>query len=223
MPKPSSRPVADLAPDPRNPRRITEAAAAGLGRSMAQFGDLAGITYNKRTSHLVTGHQRMSELRKAGATEWTLDGDRGWIEHPITRERFAVRVVDLSPEEERQANLIANSSHVSGTFTADAIAQLEEISAAGVNLAPLCLDALMDELREAAGQFDAEEVGMPDAPNQAAPGFQQMTFTLTDNQTETVRRALSAATRRLGPFVDTGNENSNGNALAAMAAEACRG
>lgn len=43
--------------------------------------------------------------------------------------------------------------------------------------------------------------------------FQQMTFTVSDEQAEQVKRALEAA-KRVAPFVDTGNENSNGNALA---------
>jgi hypothetical protein len=40
-----------------------------------------------------------------------------------------------------------------------------------------------------------------------------MTFTVTDEQAEEINRALSAA-KGAGPFVATGNENSNGNALA---------
>jgi hypothetical protein len=40
-----------------------------------------------------------------------------------------------------------------------------------------------------------------------------MNFTLHDEQAATIRQALEAA-KDLGPFVDTGNENSNGNALA---------
>lgn len=43
--------------------------------------------------------------------------------------------------------------------------------------------------------------------------FQQMTFTVSDQQAETVKRALDAA-KKAGPFEGTGNENSNGNALA---------
>lgn len=43
--------------------------------------------------------------------------------------------------------------------------------------------------------------------------FQQMTFTLSDEQAEQVRAALERA-RSIGSFVDTGNENGNGNALA---------
>lgn len=43
--------------------------------------------------------------------------------------------------------------------------------------------------------------------------FEQMTFTLATAQAETVREAIERA-KAAGPFVETGNENSNGNALA---------
>jgi hypothetical protein len=42
--------------------------------------------------------------------------------------------------------------------------------------------------------------------------FQQMTFTVSDEQAEQVKAAIEKA-KRMGTFVDTGNENSNGNAL----------
>ena len=43
--------------------------------------------------------------------------------------------------------------------------------------------------------------------------FQQMTFTLHDTQVEQVKAAI-VASKALGEFVDSPNENSNGNALA---------
>jgi len=43
--------------------------------------------------------------------------------------------------------------------------------------------------------------------------FQQMTFTVADAQAEQIDAAIAAA-KKVGPFIDTGNENSNGNALA---------
>jgi ParB-like chromosome segregation protein Spo0J len=55
--------------------------------------------------------------------------------------------------------------------------------------------------------------GMPGLPDGDREPFQQMTFTLHDEQVATVKEAMDAA-RTLGPFVDTGNENGNGNALA---------
>jgi ParB-like chromosome segregation protein Spo0J len=46
--------------------------------------------------------------------------------------------------------------------------------------------------------------------------FQQMTFTVTDEQADAIKQALDAA-KDASAFVDTGNENSNGNALARIA------
>lgn len=56
---------------------------------------------------------------------------------------------------------------------------------------------------------EGEMAGLPDGDK--AP-FQQMTFTLHDDQADIVKRAIQAA-KDAGPFVDSPNENSNGNAL----------
>jgi acyl-CoA reductase-like NAD-dependent aldehyde dehydrogenase len=54
---------------------------------------------------------------------------------------------------------------------------------------------------------------MPDLADGDREPFQQMTFTLHDEQAEQVRAAIEKA-RAMGAFVNTGNENGNGNALA---------
>jgi len=54
---------------------------------------------------------------------------------------------------------------------------------------------------------------MPDLASGDREPFQQMTFTLSDDQAQDVKRAMDAA-KKAGPFVDSVNENSNGNALA---------
>ena len=45
-------------PSPRNPRRITDDALAGLRASLRTFGDLSGLVFNRRTGNVVCGHQR---------------------------------------------------------------------------------------------------------------------------------------------------------------------
>jgi hypothetical protein len=50
-------------------------------------------------------------------------------------------------------------------------------------------------------------------PTEDRAPFQQMTFTLHDTQAEQVKEAVRLA-KAAGPFVDSENENSNGNALA---------
>jgi hypothetical protein len=59
------------------------------------------------------------------------------------------------------------------------------------------------------GEWGEAFGGLPDGDR--AP-FQQMTFTLHDDQVEQVKAAIEAA-KDIGPF-DSENENSNGNALA---------
>ena len=56
-----------------------------------------------------------------------------------------------------------------------------------------------------------EEGQLPDLKGE--PELTQITFTLSHEQKEEVQNALAEA-KKIGPFIDTGNENSNGNALA---------
>jgi hypothetical protein len=64
--------------------------------------------------------------------------------------------------------------------------------------------------------FDAEAVDMPALADGEKSPFEQMTFVLTKDQADIVREALVAA-KAAGSFVNTGNENSNGNALQRIA------
>jgi ParB-like chromosome segregation protein Spo0J len=75
------------------------------------------------------------------------------------------------------------------------------------------VQAMLDGLAEECGIFAAAETELPDLPSGDREPFQQMTFTLSDEQASDVQRALAAA-KEAGPFVNTENENSNGNALA---------
>jgi hypothetical protein len=79
--------------------------------------------------------------------------------------------------------------------------KLDELNFDALNLRTM-LTAEIDE----AAAFGA----LPDADR--AP-FQQMTFTLHDTQAEQVREAVKIA-KAQGAFIDSLNENSNGNALA---------
>ena len=58
-----------------------------------------------------------------------------------------------------------------------------------------------------------DDIGLPDG---AKVGFAQMTFTVTQDQADLIKKAVEDA-KALGDFGDTGNDNSNGNALARIA------
>lgn len=81
-----------------------------------------------------------------------------------------------------------------------------------VNSDSKAVQRMLSELAEGAGVMPAVEwSALPDG--EKAP-FQQMTFTLHDNQAVIVREALSKAKTQGGFNAD--NENSNGNALTAI-------
>ncbi len=135
-----------LKADPQNARRITSEALAGLGVSMTTFGDLSGIVFNARSGRLVAGHQRMEQLRAAGAKTWRrLSKGEGVVVHPKTEERFPVRIVEWDDTTERMANLAANNPAIQGEFTAEALAQLKALDE-HVDFEGLRLDALYEQL-----------------------------------------------------------------------------
>lgn len=90
--------LAELAPADYNPRKIGPKAMAGLKASLARFGELGGIVFNKRTGHLVGGHQRVKALLQLGETH------------------ADVRVVDLPLSEEKAANLALNHPGIGGEW-----------------------------------------------------------------------------------------------------------
>lgn len=138
--------IADLAADGRNPRKISDEGAAGLAQSIEKFGDLAGITFNVRTGELVTGHQRVNQIRaKYGEREIEIiDAAAGIGVIRIDESHvFPVRVVDWSPAKQRAANVAANNPKIQGKFTDDLSAYLLEVEAELAAELPGALDALL--------------------------------------------------------------------------------
>ncbi len=140
--------VALLRGDALNPRSIRPEALTGLGVAMEVFGDLSGIVWNETTGELVAGHQRMDRLGAAGATTWTRTSETsGYIEHPKTGERFAIRIVRWDIETQRAANLVANNPEIQGEYTDAALDQLAAMEARE-DFEALRLEALEETLRD---------------------------------------------------------------------------
>ena len=160
-------PIATLAPDPKNPRKMTDEARLGLQVSLETFGAL-DIVFNDETGELVSGHMRLAALKAAGATEFVRDGDWGHITHPKTGERFPVRFVRWDRLRQKLANLTANNDFIRGDFTEDAIDQLRGLEHEA-QFAELELDKLLAEIESqqeeaepTAGNCDPDDV--PDVP-----------------------------------------------------------
>ena len=120
--------LADLAAAPWNPRKISEKALAGLGESVKRFGLVVPIVWNRATGHVVGGHQRI----KALLAQNVVDTD--------------VVVVELPEIEEKALNVALNSGEISGEWTPDAMALIDEIAASMPDLAQALL---MSDLRGA--------------------------------------------------------------------------
>lgn len=114
--------TAELVGDGANPRRMTDEAAGGLAASLKRFGDLSGIVFNRQTGELVTGHQRMNQIRAeyGDLPIELIDAAAGL--HGIRVDDshfFPVRIVDWTPAVQRAANVAANNTKIQGTFTSD--------------------------------------------------------------------------------------------------------
>jgi len=105
-----TRRIADLVPAPYNPRKIGDDALAGLGESIGRFGLVQPVIVNQRTGRIVGGHQRLKALLARGV------------------EETDVVVVDLPEAEEKALNLALNSQAISGEWTEDALALVEQVA-----------------------------------------------------------------------------------------------
>ena len=115
------RQVGDLTPAPYNPRRISGVQLASLRKAMERFGDLSGIVFNRRTGHLIGGHQRVKHLPIDAQITITERLDepnevrttaRGLVR--LGDEQWTYREVDADEQWEKEANIAANQH--GGTF-----------------------------------------------------------------------------------------------------------
>ena len=215
----SNRTVADLRPAEYNPRKISPEALKMLARSLAEFGDLSGIIFNRKTGNMIGGHQRV----KALDPKWEIvieheekapfDGDKeggrsiaeGHISTPFGK--LVYREVAWSEKKEKAANIAANKH--GGEWDIPKLKELlVELNDGSIDLAITGFD---EKELQALIDFGAE-APLPDLKEGDGSGFRQATFILTEEQHAVVEAALEAAVAA-GPFEGTGNENKNGNAL----------
>jgi hypothetical protein len=205
----------DLQPNAENPRKVTDAKLAMLKKSLAEFGDLSGVVYNRKTKQLVGGHQRRHVLLSEPFTitkkypKPTKVGTvaEGFIIHK--GEKFAYREVEWDALKEKAANIAANKGAGEWDFTKLG-EWMDELDGSLFDL-----DLTMFDEMERKDLFsgEVEVTDLPDLPNGEKSPLQQMTFTVHKDQSEEILRAIKIA-KGMGAFEDTGNENNNGNGLA---------
>lgn len=184
-----------LVPWSANPRENQEAVGPVV-ESIRRFGWGAPILARRADHVVIAGHTRLQAAEQLGL------------------DKVPVRWLDLDPDQARLLALADNRLGEVASWDDGLLASvLQELAEGDVDLEGLGWsdDELADYLDPTMGleAFD----GLPEGEH---PGIGQMMFIVSDDQREEVERAL-AQVKLLGPFVDTGNENGNGNALARLA------
>ena len=180
-------------PYARNSRTHSPQQVDKIAASIREFGFLNPIIVDGENG-IIAGHGRVMAAQKLGLADLPV------IEasHLTDAQRRAYVIAD---------NRLALDAGWDNEMLRIEIAELRsmdfDISLTGFDVEEI--DAI---------QFDDDaETDMPDLADGDREPFQQMTFTLHDDQVEEVKAAMEKA-KAMGAFVDTGNENGNGNALA---------
>jgi hypothetical protein len=180
-------PVKTLKANPNNPRVIRDEKFKKLVKSIQEFPEMLEARPVVVNPDMVVlgGNMRLKALREAGVEE--------------------APVYVASWDEVKQRQFIIKDNVGFGEWDWDALANEwneEELQEWGLDIPGFDLDA--DGLGE---DFD-----LPDGDKEP---FQQMTFTLADEQAEVIQNALESmkATDDYKYAETMGNENSNGNAL----------
>jgi hypothetical protein len=184
-----TRKLSELVPWPRNPRQIKVDQVKRLQESLDEFGQPETIAIGPG-NEIYNGHQRL----KSWADKFgDIDVDVRVSNRPLT-------------EKEREKLTVFLHKGAAGEWDFDVLAnefELDELLDWGFQDFEIGMAPGDDEWADAFGALPDED---------RAP-FQQMTFTLHDDQVEQVKEAVRLS-KALGDFVDSPNENSNGNGLA---------
>jgi hypothetical protein len=180
--------LSDIKPNPSNPRIIKDDKFAKLVQSIKDFPqmlELRPIVINS-DNIVLGGNMRLRACKEAGLKEV-----------PV------MRADDLTPEQ--QAEFIIKDNVGFGEWDWDMLANqwdAEKLNDWGLDVPGVDLNA--DEFGEDFTLADGDK----------AP-FQQMTFTLADEQAEVIQQAIAdiKQTDEYKYAETMGNENSNGNAL----------
>ena len=172
----------------KHPQRQRDAVNA----SLRELGWISTVVENCITGNLIDGHERVWQALK-------------------NNEDVPYLQVSLTEEEERLA--LAIFDPITNMAETDA-AILDELLQ-DVNTGEAALQELLATLADGITMPSGDEWGdaFGGLPTEDKAPFQQMTFTLHDTQAEQVTEAIRIA-KVMGDFVDSPNENSNGNALA---------
>lgn len=202
------QPLSEIARWPGNPKKHD---AAGIEASIDRWGFNDPVVLDERTGRLIEGHGRLDALAarkergEAPPAHVAKREDGEWLV-PVGRG------VSFRNKAEAEGYLLAHNQlgAAGGWDDAGMLAMAKSAIEGGVPKDILGFpDSWMSIALADGGDPDDAFSALPSGDREP---FQQMTFTLHDEQAQTITKALARA-KSAGDF-DGPNENSNGNALA---------
>jgi hypothetical protein len=181
-----------LNPYPGNARR---GDVESIRESLRVNGQYRPIVVQASTDHILAGNHT-----------WMAAMEEGWTEIQVT-------YIECDDTEARRIVLVDNKSNDDAAYNDEALAQLlKELNGdyAGTGFESADLDNLLVTL--GTDDFEAILGGLAGDKSEIVT----MSFTLHEEQKRSIDEAMSIA-NDMGEYVDTGNENKNGNALARVA------
>jgi ParB family chromosome partitioning protein len=180
-----------LIPYARNAKKHDAAQVSKLAGSIREFGFNNPVLIDKDNG-IIAGHGRVMAAQKLEL-----------------KDVPCIRLGHLT-DTQRKAYILADNklAEIGGGWDEELLGlELAELRDTNFDL------ELMGFSEEELGAFVVEESGMPELSSEDKQPFQQMTFTVHDEQAEDVQAAMSKA-KKMGHGESGVNENSNGNALA---------
>jgi ParB family chromosome partitioning protein len=182
-----------LVPYARNAKLHDESQVSKIASSIREFGfNNPVLVDGEKPPGIIAGHGRVLAAKKLGLAEVP-----------------CIRLSHLT-EAQRRAYILADNrlAELGGGWDSEMLKlELADLGELDVDLEGIGFDETFT------GAFDVDEAGMPELADGDKQPFQQMTFTVHDEQAEEVQAAIAKA-KGMGHGESAVNENSNGNALA---------
>jgi len=193
--------INSLISDHKNARRRTDRSAELIKESLQRYGAARSIVIDE-DNRILAGNGTIEGAKAAGIKNVRIIETEG-------DEIIAIKRSGLSEDDKVGLALADNRTADLSEWDQAMLTRLSDEH----DLAPW-FDA--DDLADLIGDDVSPLDDMPDLNSGDREPVQQMTFTVHDLQAEIIKEAIEKA-KEMGPFVDTGNENSNGNAIARIA------
>lgn len=187
--------VDTLVLDPANARLHGEQNLASIKASLQRFGQRQPVVVQREGSIVRAGNGRVMAAKALG---WS---------------HMAALVVDEDSVQATAYAIADNRTSDLAEWDDEALTRLLKELPTDLRIDAGFTD---DDLQQLIGGASATVVAPPMLADGDREPFRQMTFVVSDEQHGDIEAALRAA-KDAGDFVDTGNENSNGNALHRMA------